>query len=1223
MRSRVPVLVAFAACVSWVTAWAQVAPVASPHGDIAIPCADCHQASGWKPAHISTRFNHARSGFALAGAHASSSCSSCHQSLKFVGVTATCANCHRDNHRGELGANCARCHTSSSFTDRAGMYRAHQQTRFPLDGPHAAVDCQSCHVPAPQGGLTYVNRPTECQACHLPAFKATTNPAHVAAGFPKDCLSCHSRSQWQGGRFDHSTTTFALAGAHLTAQCADCHADGVFKNRPQTCVSCHQKNYDEALNPTHKTSGFPTDCTQCHTGTTEWLGATFDHGATRFALVGAHQAVVCKDCHVGGVWRGTSMECVSCHRPSFDKTVNPNHPAAAFSTGCTSCHNTTAWKGAPYDHSTTQFPLTGAHLAVSCQTCHTDGAYKGKSTLCVSCHQKNYDGSLNPNHKAAAFPTDCASCHKTTVWKGATFNHSATQFPLAGAHLAVTCLDCHADGVYRGKATQCVSCHQKNYDASLNPNHKTAGFPTGCTTCHNTTAWKGATFNHGATQFPLTGAHLAVTCRDCHADGVYKGKSTLCVSCHQKNYDGSLSPNHKAAGFPIECTSCHNTTAWKGATFNHSATQFPLTGVHLAASCQQCHADGVYKGKSTLCASCHQKDYDGALSPNHKASGFPTDCTSCHKTAGWKGATFNHGATQFPLTGAHLAVTCLDCHADGVYKGKSTLCVSCHQKTYDATLSPNHKAAGFPTGCTTCHSTTAWKGAAFNHTATQFPLTGAHLAATCQQCHADGVYKGKSTLCQSCHQKEYDGALNPNHKTAGFPTSCTSCHKTTGWKGASFNHSATLFPLTGAHLAASCLDCHADGVYKGKSTLCLSCHQKAYDGTLSPNHKAAGFPTSCTSCHNTTAWKGATFNHSATLFPLTGAHKAASCLDCHADGVYKGKSTLCASCHQKTYDATLSPNHKAAGFPTTCNTCHSTTAWQGATFNHSATQFPLTGAHLAASCQQCHADGVYKGKSTLCASCHQKTYDATLSPNHKAAGFPTTCNTCHSTTAWQGATFNHSATLFPLTGAHLAASCQDCHADGVYKGKSTLCASCHQKAYDATLSPNHKAAGFPTTCNTCHSTTAWPGATFNHSATQFPLTGAHLAASCQQCHADGVYKGKSTACVSCHLTDFNGTTNPNHKTAKFPTTCTSCHSTTAWAGAKFDHDAPYFPIYSGKHLGRWNTCADCHTNNANYAVFTCLTCHAKAVTDSHHQGRSGYSYTSSACYSCHPRGSAG
>jgi hypothetical protein len=110
------------------------------------------------------------------------------------------------------------------------------------------------------------------------------------------------------------------------------------------------------------------------------------------------------------------------------------------------------------------------------------------------------------------------------------------------------------------------------------------------------------------------------------------------------------------------------------------------------------------------------------------------------------------------------------------------------------------------------------------------------------------------------------------------------------------------------------------------------------------------------------------------------------------------------------------------------------------------------------------------------------------------------------------------------------------------------------------------------------------------------------------------------------MTDYN-TADPNHTAAGFAASaCATCHNTTQFAGATFNHDGSYFPIYSGRHNGKWTTCQQCHTNSNNYAVFTCLSCHPhdnKATTDSHHTGQSGYSYTSAACYRCHPTGRAG
>jgi len=985
--------------------WAQTgtASPASPHGDLAVPCADCHSPDSWKPARLTSRFDHSTSGFALEGNHAAAACTSCHTSLDFQGAAPTCASCHQDIHLGQLGATCADCHTSRGFTDRALMYRRHQVGRFPLDGPHLAVECTACHQPASQGLLQYTNLPTDCGSCHRATFQSTTNPDHGAAGFPTTCTDCHSRNEWRGGHFDHSTTAYPLLGAHATATCQDCHADGVFRGRDQGCMSCHVAAFNATSDPPHQAAQFPADCIMCHTGTTAWTGATFDHDAGRFPLVGAHRAVTCQDCHVGGVW---------------------------------------------------------------------------------------------------------------------------------------------------------------------------------------------------------------------------VGRPTACASCHQVDFDDARSPDHRAAAFGMVCTDCHSQTAWAGGSFNHAATQFPLTLGHSQATCADCHADGVYRGKPLACFSCHQPDYDAVLAPNHRAANLPTDCTQCHTTAGFSGAAFDHGITRFPLTGGHLAASCLDCHADGVYGGRSMACFSCHQPDYEAVKAPDHVATSLPTDCTQCHSTGGWSGASFDHGTTQFPLTGAHLATTCQDCHADGVYRGKPVACLSCHQPDFAATAAPPHQALSFPADCLQCHTTVGWTGGSFDHATTQFPLTGSHGAVSCLDCHADGIYRGRSTACFTCHQPDYDGTLQPDHRAAALPTDCTLCHSTGAWGNTLFNHASTRFPLTGAHVQATCASCHTNNTYAGTPTTCASCHQADYNATRAPNHAASNLPTDCIQCHSTATWGGGSFNHATTNFPLTGAHLATTCLECHGDGVYSGKPTSCVSCHQQDYNGTTAPNHQASGFPPDCLACHTTTRWPSAVFQHSTTQFPLTGAHLAVTCQDCHADGVYRGKPTACMTCHQPDYNATTTPPHLALAFPADCTQCHTTAAWPGGIYNHSTTRFPLTGAHVATACVSCHIGGAYRGTATTCAGCHLPDYNATTNPRHSTAMFPTDCVSCHSTATWIGAQFNHDAQYFPIYSGAHRNKWSTCADCHTNSQNYAVFTCLSCHEhrKSEMDSKHQGRAGYSYTSTACYSCHPRG---
>jgi hypothetical protein len=218
---------------------------------------------------------------------------------------------------------------------------------------------------------------------------------------------------------------------------------------------------------------------------------------------------------------------------------------------------------------------------------------------------------------------------------------------------------------------------------------------------------------------------------------------------------------------------------------------------------------------------------------------------------------------------------------------------------------------------------------------------------------------------------------------------------------------------------------------------------------------------------------------------------------------------------------------------------------------------------------------------------------------------------CHTPISWLGATFDHS--LFPLSGAHLSANCSDCHQGGVYGGTPNDCASCHIAEYNATTSPNHAAAGFPTSCQSCHTPTTWLGATFDHSS--WPLTGQHQSAQCSDCHQGGVFIGTPTSCVSCHLVDYNQTTNPNHAAAGFPTSCQSCHNTSGWFGATFNHS---FPL-TGPHN---QSCSKCHQNPADYAQFTCLACHEhnQSKMNDVHSDVGGYTYSSPACLNCHPTG---
>ncbi|MBI3872430.1 MAG: hypothetical protein HY304_05075 [candidate division Zixibacteria bacterium] len=489
----------------------------------------------------------------------------------------------------------------------------------------------------------------------------------------------------------------------------------------------------------------------------------------------------------------------------------------------------------------------------------------------------------------------------------------------------------------------------------------------------------------------------------------------------------------------------------------------------------------------------------------------------------------------------------------------------------------------------------------------------AHVAVACNQCHATG-FTGTSSACYACHEHDYTGVADPNHVSAGFSTVCTPCHTTSGWTPASLDHNITRFPLTGAHLAVACNQCHASG-YTGTSTACVACHQTAATGVHDPDH--TGLSSDCSQCHTTSGWKPATFDHNLTRFALTGAHQQVSCGHCHTNG-YSGAPMQCDACHHTDYLGVIDPNHVSAGFSTDCASCHTTSGWKPASFDHGQTGFALTGAHRSVTCNSCHASG-FTGTASACYACHGADYSGATNPNHALGNYPTLCEQCHTTSAWTPASYDHNLSGFPLTGAHTSVACNKCHITG-FAGTPTACYACHAGDYTGVTDPNHVAAGFPTTCQRCHSTTGWIPASFDHSQSGFPLTGAHTTLSCNRCHANG-YTGTPMECLACHGPDYDGAT-PDHTAAGFPTTCQTCHTTVAWKPANWDHDAQYFPIYSGAHKDKWGNCSECHVDPANYATFECILCHEHNQTsmDDKHKEEQGYHYLSTACYSCHPRG---
>ncbi|HWO08702.1 MAG TPA: hypothetical protein VNN80_04460, partial [Polyangiaceae bacterium] len=120
---------------------------AARHGSVTqgMDCSACHSPDGWRAVSATARgsgFDHSRTGFPLTGRHAAQPCASCHGAERQV--TRLCAGCHEDAHQGQLGSGCDGCHSATSW-QRTDAFARHRQTRLPLTGMHALLDCRECH----------------------------------------------------------------------------------------------------------------------------------------------------------------------------------------------------------------------------------------------------------------------------------------------------------------------------------------------------------------------------------------------------------------------------------------------------------------------------------------------------------------------------------------------------------------------------------------------------------------------------------------------------------------------------------------------------------------------------------------------------------------------------------------------------------------------------------------------------------------------------------------------------------------------------------------------------------------------------------------------------------------------------------------------------------------------------------------------------------------------
>jgi hypothetical protein len=283
------------------------------------------------------------------------------------------------------------------------------------------------------------------------------------------------------------------------------------------------------------------------------------------------------------------------------------------------------------------------------------------------------------------------------------------------------------------------------------------------------------------------------------------------------------------------------------------------------------------------------------------------------------------------------------------------------------------------------------------HDTSKYPLKGKHIPVPCDKCHLpagkDTIYKVKFALCTDCHKDAHDGQF----AAAPYRNKCEDCHTVLDFHRSTYTiakHRNSRFPLTGAHAAVSCSDCHKVGAagrndkimpFRFEDRTCTACHEDVHHGEFKDRmakRRADGTPQGCEACHTVRSWTDVTgFDHSKTKFPLLGAHRAIKCGDCHKVPVgkkevqFKGTSQVCEDCHKDAHDSQFAKAGK-----TPCADCHNSQRWVPSTFDHDTrTHFPLQGGHAGVACDKCHRQTrmvaakaviVYKQAPSKCSDCH-------------------------------------------------------------------------------------------------------------------------------------------------------------------------------------------------------------------------------------------------------------
>jgi predicted CXXCH cytochrome family protein len=393
-------------------------------------------------------------------------------------------------------------------------------------------------------------------------------------------------------------------------------------------------------------------------------------------------AVLAQSAH--GYSAATPLTCNDCHRPINDYQY-PHAPLAAVDylayriekdRTCENCHT-------PH---LTSHPGRESATPVLCADCHTahdvlaEAAwYAGEATLaCLNCHESQERGRLDRVIRAGLFAEDkpntdyCLACHsqpglEMTLASGERLSltiqpddfHNSVH-GVDNAWQPLTCTDCHENYRYPHepitimtvrdynlvKYAVCASCHEQNYDHTLDSVHGEAlalGVKEAavCTDCH------GA---HDTTPPDEPRARISLTCEQCHSE-IFRE--------YADSVHGAALLVESNPDVPT-CVDCHGV---------HTIEE-PTTAIFRASSpqmCGQCHADSEIMARydiSTDVFDTYVADFHGTTVTlfEHQDPAVETNkavCYDCHGVHDIKSPDDPEAGIK-----ANLLQTCQECHPD-------------------------------------------------------------------------------------------------------------------------------------------------------------------------------------------------------------------------------------------------------------------------------------------------------------------------------------------------------------------------------------------------------------------------------------------------------------------------------------------------------------------------------------------------------------------------------